>query len=154
MSDHHVPAPAGPRNPATADTNSRLQGPVAGTIPSPGSPGDSTQPLYGPTAAYPQSAFTYPAAPGGTSNSRSRGKRMALLIAGAVVVGALLFGGGFWAGTAVTAVHGYSDGRFGNDRMGPGGPGDRFPSNETDPDSDPNSDTGTDGSTDSSVFIG
>jgi hypothetical protein len=75
---------------------------------------------------------------------------MALLMAGAVVVGALLFGGGFWAGTAVSSVHGYPDGRFGNDRIGPGGPGDRFPGNET----GPNSDTGTDGSIDSSVFVG
>ncbi|MCP2031285.1 hypothetical protein L1277_001376 [Okibacterium sp. HSC-33S16] len=116
-------------------------------------PTSDIPPAYRPAAAYPQSAFTYPSAPAVSAPPRSRGKRIALLIAGAVVVAAILFGGGFWVGIAASPVPGISDGRFGDNRMGPGGPprpGDGFPGRGGEPDSD----TGTDGSTDSSVLIG
>jgi hypothetical protein len=70
-----------------------------------------------------------------------------LLVGAAVIAGALLFGGGFWAGSVVGSVPGTSfDGS--DPRVGPGGPGEhRFPGREdgddsgTDTDSDP---TGTD----------
>ncbi|MET4637400.1 hypothetical protein [Mycetocola sp. 2940] len=101
---------------------------------------------------YPLSAFTYPAAPAELPR-RSWGKRTVLLLIGAaVIVSALLFGGGFWAGSAVSSVPGISYDRSGDDpRVGPGGPGDRrLPGREED-----ESDTDTDSdSTDPTIFEG
>ena len=108
---------------------------------------------------YPQSAWSYPPpGPSAQSGWRSSGKRVALVIVGSIVVGLMLFGGGYLTSSVVHSLPGISDGRPGNDgpRMGPGGewPGeldDRAPGPRDD-DSDSGSDT--DGSTDSSVFPG
>ena len=90
------------------------------------------------TGPYPQAAFAYPAETSVDAQvKRSRGKRMALFIAGAAVVGALLFGGGFWTGTVVISVPGMSDGRFGDGpRRGPDEPRDlgRVPDTNSSPD--------------------
>jgi hypothetical protein len=74
----------------------------------------------------PQSAFSYPDTD--APRPRPRGRRLALLIVGAAVVAAVLFGGGFWAGSAVGSIPGMSHSRFGDDpRVGPGGRMDHGP---------------------------
>ena len=112
-----------------------------------------------PAGPYPQSAWSYPPAETTTQTGwRSSGKRVALVIVGSIVVGLLLFGGGYLTASVVSSIPGISDGRPGNDgpRMGPGGewPGeldDRAPGPRDD---DSNSGSDTDGSTDTSVFPG
>ena len=84
-------------------------------MPNPGAP------TVNPDGAYPQSAFTYPSAQPtdeSRSDGRSGGTRIALLSVAGVALAALLFGGGFWAGTAVDDGPGMS-----HSRMGDGGPG-------------------------------
>jgi hypothetical protein len=108
-------------------------------------PSEATTPAAAPPmpGPYPQAAFAYPATEPTDSRPRSRGLRIALLIVGAVVVAAMLFGGGFWTGSVVSSFTGISDSRFGGDpRTGPGGPMDhgRIPGRDDD-----DSDSGTDG---------
>ena len=115
-------------------------------------PAPAPAPAFAP-GPYPQAAFQYPAdSAAEVRPTRSRGKRLALLIAGAAVVGAMLFGGGFWTGTVVNSP-GISNSRFGDGpRLGPGGPrdGDQGPGRRSDSDTDSDSED----SSDTSSFAG
>lgn len=103
-------------------------GPNAGPNPSTGVPTvDPNEPRV-----YPQSAFTYPPAEPTeqhTDSSRPSGKRIALMSVAGVALAAVLFGGGFWAGTVVDDGPGMShsrsdDGPGMGEWRGQGGPGD------------------------------
>ncbi|MET0480840.1 MAG: hypothetical protein ABWZ69_05740 [Mycetocola sp.] len=136
-----------------SNDEARPVSPEPARAPGPGSPTVDPSPVAGPQ---PQSAFVYPDS-SEPARPRSRGKRLALLISGAVVVALLIFGGGFWTGSAVNSIPAPSHSRFGDDpRMGPGGPGDPRQPGRDDEDSDSDSDTDstTPESTDPSIFEG
>lgn len=154
------PEPEDPRVPPASVSDDQPTVPQAqqGQTPAQQYPQATAAQPVGPGGSYPQSAFTYPPdrSDDGTASARKRswGARLALLIAGAAVLAALLFGGGFWAGSVVNSVPGISDGRFGDQRMGPGGgrPDDGdFPGRGNE---HGDSDTDTDGSADTSDFAG
>ena len=145
-----APGPEDARDPAASVSDDQP------TTPQP-QPGQDPFPRT-PAAAGPhsQAAFSYPAAPpAAPTGSRRGGRRVALIIAGSIVAGLLLFGGGYLTASVVDSIPGTSDGRFGDGgpRLGPGGGrmddgGPRTRDNGSDDDS------GSDGSTDPSVFLG
>lgn len=113
-----------------------------------------------PAGPYPQSAWSYPPAqPSAPAGWRSSGTRVALVVVGSIVVGLLLFGGGYLTASVVDSIPGISDGRPGNDgpRMGPGGEwpggGERGPDTRDDGPGDDSGDD-ADGSMDPSVLPG